>query len=106
MVTDNGLDELAGAVIDAATASGHMVTTAESCTGGMVAAALTGIAGASAVLDRGFVTYSNAAKTDLLGVPESVLRAHGAVSSQTAAHMADGALVKSTRLNSSRKSVV
>ena len=92
MVTDNRLDELAGAVIDAAGASGHMVTTAESCTGGMVAAALTGIAGASAVLDRGFVTYSNAAKTDLLGVPESVLQAHGAVSSQTAACMADGAL--------------
>ena len=96
MMTDNALDELAGAVIDAATNSGHMVTTAESCTGGMVAAALTGIAGASAVLDRGFVTYSNAAKTDLLGVPESVLRAHGAVSSQTAACMADGALVATT----------
>ena len=96
LMTDNGLDEIAGAVIDAATGSGHMVTTAESCTGGMVAAALTGIAGASAVLDRGFVTYSNAAKTDLLGVPESVLRAHGAVSSQTAACMADGALVATT----------
>ena len=86
------LSDLAGTVIARATAAGVMLTTAESCTGGMVAAALTDIAGASAVLDRGFITYSNAAKSDLLGVPEAVLMAHGAVSAQTAAAMADGAL--------------
>ena len=86
------LSTLAGAVIDSAMAAGLMVTTAESCTGGMVAAALTDIAGASAVLDRSVVTYSNAAKSDLLGVPPSILAAHGAVSAQTAAAMADGAL--------------
>ena len=86
------LAELAGAVIERAIAANLMVTTAESCTGGMVAAALTDIAGASAVLDRGVVTYSNQAKTDILGVPEAVLTAHGAVSAETAAAMADGAL--------------
>ena len=86
------LSVLAGAVIDRAIKAGVMITTAESCTGGMVTAALTDIAGASAVLDCGVVTYSNAAKTDLLGVPEAVLHAHGAVSPQTAAAMADGAL--------------
>jgi nicotinamide-nucleotide amidase len=86
------LAELAGAVIERAIAANLMVTTAESCTGGMVAAALTDIAGASAVLDRGVVTYSNLAKIDILGVPEAVLTAHGAVSAETAAAMADGAL--------------
>lgn len=86
------LTALASAVIDSAIAADLMVTTAESCTGGMVAAALTDISGASAVLDRGVVTYSNAAKSDLLGVPMSILAAHGAVSAQTAAAMADGAL--------------
>ena len=86
------LPDLAGAVIARAVAAGIMVVTAESCTGGMVAAALTDIAGASAVLNRGVVTYSNAAKSDLLGVPEAVLMAHGAVSAQTAAAMAEGAL--------------
>jgi nicotinamide-nucleotide amidase len=86
------LPVLAGAVIARAAAAGVMLSTAESCTGGMVAAALTDIPGASAVLDRGVVTYSNAAKSDLLGVPEAVLLAHGAVSAQTAAAMADGAL--------------
>ena len=86
------LAELAGAVIERAIAANLMVTTAESCTGGMVAAALTDIAGASAVLDRGVVTYSNLAKIDILCVPEAVLTAHGAVSAETAAAMADGAL--------------
>lgn len=94
MVDQNApkLLELARTVIDRARAAGIMVTTAESCTGGMVAAALTDIAGASAVLDRSVVTYSNAAKTDLLGVPVSILEAHGAVSAETASCMAEGAL--------------
>ena len=83
---------LAADVVAGAAARGIMVTVAESCTGGMVAAALTDIAGASAVLDRGFVTYSNAAKSDLLGVAQSTLVAHGAVSGETAAEMATGAL--------------
>ena len=86
------LCELARTVIERAISTGAMVTTAESCTGGMVAAALTDIAGASAVLDRSLVTYSNAAKIDLLGVPDAILQAHGAVSQQTAAAMALGAL--------------
>ena len=67
------------------------IATAESCTGGLVAAALTEIAGSSAALDRGFVTYSNAAKVQMLGVPETTLAAHGAVSRPTAEAMARGA---------------
>ncbi len=69
-----------------------MIATAESCTGGMVAAALTDIAGASDVIDRGFVTYTNAAKRDMLGVRAETLDAFGAVSEQVAREMADGAL--------------
>lgn len=72
-----------------------MIATAESCTGGLVAALLTEVAGASAVIDRGFVTYSNEAKTALLGVPPDLLAAHGAVSSETAGAMARGALGRS-----------
>ncbi|MEP9347403.1 CinA family protein [Xanthobacter sp. KR7-225] len=70
---------------------GLMLATAESCTGGLVAGALTAIAGASDVVERGFVTYSNRAKTELLGVPEVVLANHGAVSAETARAMAEGA---------------
>lgn len=72
-----------------------MAATAESCTGGMIAAALTDIAGSSAVVDRGFVTYSNAAKMDMLGVQPSTLQRYGAVSEQTAREMATGALANS-----------
>ncbi|MGK7652980.1 CinA family protein [Roseovarius sp. B08] len=79
-------------VLNAAKAAGLMVATAESCTGGMVAAALTDIAGSSAVVERGFVTYSNAAKRQLLGVRADTLRAHGAVSEAVAREMAEGAL--------------
>jgi len=86
------LDLLASQVIASAASSGVMLTVAESCTGGLVAAALTDIAGASAVLDRGFVTYSNAAKSDCLGVAAATLAAHGAVSGETAGEMASGAL--------------
>ncbi|MEO0390507.1 MAG: nicotinamide-nucleotide amidohydrolase family protein [Pseudomonadota bacterium] len=85
----------ARAVLAAAQAQGVMITTAESCTGGLVAAALTDLPGASAVVDRGFVTYSNAAKTELLRVPAKVIAQHGAVSEQVAALMALGALAAS-----------
>lgn len=74
---------------------GLKIATAESCTGGLVAAALTEIAGSSDVVDRGFVTYSNAAKHAMLGVPQATLARHGAVSSDTAAAMAKGALKNS-----------
>lgn len=71
------------------------IATAESCTGGLVAALLTEIPGSSDVVERGFVTYSNDAKTDLLGVPPGTLAAHGAVSKQTALAMVAGALINS-----------
>jgi nicotinamide-nucleotide amidase len=68
------------------------IATAESCTGGLVAGVLTEIAGASDVVERGFVVYSNAAKESMLGVPASILKRHGAVSAETATAMAAGAL--------------
>ncbi len=74
---------------------GWTIATAESCTGGLVAAALTDIAGSSTVFERGFVTYSNAAKTGMLGVDPVTLETQGAVSSTTAKHMALGALTHS-----------
>lgn len=87
--------EAAARALGAAKAAGAMVATAESCTGGMVAAALTEIAGSSAVVDRGFVTYSNAAKTEMLGVDPALIAAHGAVSEPVARAMAAGALARS-----------
>ncbi|HET6610072.1 MAG TPA: CinA family protein [Rhodopila sp.] len=72
-----------------------MLATAESCTGGLIAAALTAIAGSSDVVDRGFVTYSNEAKNEVIGVPLPLIEAHGAVSQQVAAAMAEGALARS-----------
>jgi len=71
---------------------GHLLALAESCTGGWIAQSVTEIAGSSAWFDRGFVTYSNAAKIAMLGVSEGTLQAHGAVSSQTATEMVAGAL--------------
>ena len=68
---------------------------AESCTGGLIAAACTSLAGSSDWFERGFVTYSNAAKTEMLGVPEALIAAHGAVSAEVAAAMAEGALARS-----------
>jgi nicotinamide-nucleotide amidase len=73
-------------------AAGLMAATAESCTGGLIAALLTEIPGSSAVIERGFVVYSNAAKQELLGVPAETLARHGAVSAETARAMAEGAL--------------
>ncbi|MFV0514013.1 MAG: CinA family protein [Jhaorihella sp.] len=82
------------AILERARSAGVRIATAESCTGGLVAAALTDIAGSSDVLERGLVTYSNAAKRDLLGVRAETLAAHGAVSEQVAREMADGALAR------------
>ena len=84
--------DLARAVLAACAARGWRVATAESCTGGLVAAALSEIAGASTVVDRGLVTYSNAAKTALLDVPPALIEQHGAVSQPVAEAMARGAL--------------
>ena len=83
-------------LLAAARAQGLKLTTAESCTGGLIASVLTEIAGSSDVLDRGFVTYSNQAKEDMLGVPAGLLRQHGAVSEAVARAMAEGAIRAST----------
>ena len=88
-------NDLANALLQACQERGIMLATAESCTGGMVIAALTDIAGSSAVVDRGFVTYSNEAKMDMLGVSAATLDTHGAVSRETAIEMAKGALARS-----------
>ena len=74
---------------------GHLLATAESCTGGMIAAACTDLGGASQWFERGFVSYSNAAKTEMLGVPAVLIEQHGAVSEAVARAMADGALTHS-----------
>nr|WP_170677370.1 CinA family protein [uncultured Ruegeria sp.] len=79
-------------ILNRAKAQGVMIATAESCTGGLVAAALTDIPGSSAVVERGFVTYTNTAKQQMLGVQADTLEAHGAVSEQVAREMAEGAL--------------
>lgn len=76
-------------------ARGLMLATAESCTGGLIAGACTDLAGSSAWFDRGFVTYSNAAKSEMLGVPPALIAAHGAVSEPVARAMADGAVAHS-----------
>lgn len=80
------------ALVQRASAAGVRIATAESCTGGLVAAAITDVPGSSAVLDRGFVTYSNAAKQDMLAVRAATLGAHGAVCEPVAREMAEGAL--------------
>jgi nicotinamide-nucleotide amidase len=89
------MDELARRVGERLKAGRHMLVTAESCTGGWVAQALTSIAGSSDWFERGFVTYSNDSKQDLLGVKQSTLEKHGAVSEETAREMAQGALSRS-----------
>jgi len=83
---------LARRLVAEAMRAGWRVATAESCTGGLVAGAITDIEGSSAVLDRGFITYSNKAKTDLVGVPDELLAQYGAVSEPVARAMAEGAL--------------
>jgi nicotinamide-nucleotide amidase len=85
---------LAETVLAACRDRGWQLATAESCTGGLVAAALTAIAGSSDVVNRGFVTYSNEAKMELLGVPGATIAQHGAVSAETAAAMATGAIAR------------
>jgi nicotinamide-nucleotide amidase len=85
-------ETLAETLVSRCRTRGLTVTTAESCTGGLVAGAITAIPGASDILDRGFVTYSNAAKTELLGVPAGLIIAVGAVSEAVARRMATGAL--------------
>lgn len=83
---------LAAAIVSACTRDGLLLATAESCTGGLIAGAITEIAGSSAVLDRGFVTYSNEAKVGMLGVAPELIGSLGAVSSVVAVAMAEGAL--------------
>jgi nicotinamide-nucleotide amidase len=86
---------LAKTVLDTARAKKLRIATAESCTGGLIAGLLSEIPGSSDVLERGFVTYSNKAKEDLLGVPEALIRDHGAVSEAVARAMAKGAAANS-----------
>src|SRR5215470_6594765 len=87
--------QLSSSLLDRMRSANLKVATAESCTGGLVAGVLTEIAGSSDVLERGFVTYSNEAKMELLGVPEAMLAEHGAVSEPVARAMAEGALAHS-----------
>ncbi len=82
-------------VLDMARENGFMIATAESCTGGLIAAALTSVAGSSDVVERGFVTYSNRAKVEMLGVDDDLISVHGAVSEQVARSMCEGALKNS-----------
>ena len=89
---DIDLDPVVADLADALRGDGLRLATAESCTGGLIAAACTALAGSSDWFERGFVTYSNQAKTELLGVPEALLQAHGAVSEAVARAMALGAL--------------
>jgi nicotinamide-nucleotide amidase len=89
------ITQSARALIESCRGRALRIVTAESCTGGLVGAALTAIPGASDVLERGFVTYSNQAKTEMLGVTTALLAEHGAVSKEVALAMADGALQRS-----------
>jgi nicotinamide-nucleotide amidase len=94
MIPENLLVE-AEALLAACRAKGVMLATAEGCSGGLIAATLTAIEGSSDVVDRGFVTYSNAAKNELIGVPMALIETHGAVSEEVARAMAEGALARS-----------
>ena len=92
---DEPLITLAAEILDAARTNGDLIATAESCTGGLVAGTLTAVPGSSDVIDRGFVTYTNAAKSEMLGVPYWLIEKHGAVSEDVARAMAGGALTHS-----------
>ncbi len=92
---DSHVIEKAAEVIATCQKAGLMVATVESCTGGLVSAALTAVPGSSAVVDRGFVTYTNEAKTELVGVPAELIARVGAVSAEVAAAMATGGLAHS-----------
>ena len=91
----DGLAAAAAELLQACRENGVLLATAESCTGGLIAATLTEVPGSSDVFERGFVTYSNAAKTELLGVPIRLIEEHGAVSDPVARAMAAGALTHS-----------
>jgi nicotinamide-nucleotide amidase len=95
MIEAPALLERAAALIPAYAAQGWTIATAESCTGGRIAALLTEVPGSSAVVERGFVTYSNQAKAEMLGVSADLIAEHGAVSESVARAMAQGALVRS-----------
>ena len=92
---DERLVSQAADLLDACRAKGELIATAESCTGGLVSATLTAVPGSSDAFDRGFVTYSNAAKSEMLGVPYWLIERHGAVSEDVARAMAGGALTHS-----------
>jgi nicotinamide-nucleotide amidase len=94
MLPDTTMHE-AEALLALCRSKGIMLAIAECCTGGLIAAALTALAGSSDVLDRGFVPYSNEAKNQMIGVPMELIECHGAVSEQVAVAMADGALARS-----------
>lgn len=89
---DEKIYNLAKNLLETAASHGRRIATAESCTGGLVAAALTAVPGSSDVFERGFVTYSNEAKRDILGVPGELILTQGAVSAEVAAAMAEGVL--------------
>ena len=94
-MVDDEILAAAEALLQRCRAAGLMVATAESCTGGLIAATLTAIAGSSDVVERGFVTYSNQAKNELVGVDPALITAHGAVSEPVARAMAEGAVARS-----------
>lgn len=94
-LTVESLTEEAAILIDRCRAAGMTLAAGESCTGGLITAVLTEVPGSSDVVERGFVTYSNQAKTDLLGVPMSLIDTHGAVSEQVSRAMAEGVLAAS-----------
>lgn len=89
---ETSIEELVQQLAAKLTEKGWMLATAESCTGGMIAAACTDLAGSSQWFDRGFVTYSNEAKTEMLGVPAELIAQHGAVSEEVVRAMAEGAI--------------
>lgn len=95
MIFPDNITQAAERLLEGARAAGIMIVTAESCTGGLVAASLTEIPGSSDVFDRGFATYSNGAKNEILGVPAALLKEHGAVSEPVARAMLAGALERS-----------